>query len=189
MFERFTKDARAVVTGAFAHAGEDGARSVGAEHLLLALLDREGGRASFALSALGLAEHREPVRRALGEARRRAGLTRADADALAGLGIDVSEIVARVEEAHGVGAMSGGRGRGRAHGRWDGRRPSFGRGAKDVLEKALRVALARRERHIGDEHLLLALTVLPGVAGEVLADVGVSYEAVTRVLYGEAEVA
>ncbi|MEU0007751.1 Clp protease N-terminal domain-containing protein [Streptomyces sp. NPDC006314] len=185
MFERFTKDARAVVKGSFTHAEGDGARSVGAEHLLLALLDREGSRASFALSALGLAERREPVRRALAEARRRAGLTRADADALAGLGIDVSEVVARVEEAHGVGAMSGdwdGGGRGRG----DGRRLSFGRGAKDVLEKALRVALGRRERHIGDEHLLLALTVLPGVAGEVLADVGVSYEAVTRVLNGEA---
>ncbi|KUN23843.1 hypothetical protein AQJ11_23355 [Streptomyces corchorusii] len=37
MFERFTKDARAVVEGAFAHAQDGGARSVDAEHLLLAL--------------------------------------------------------------------------------------------------------------------------------------------------------
>ncbi|MFF8909240.1 Clp protease N-terminal domain-containing protein [Streptomyces olivaceoviridis] len=185
MFERFTKDARAVVEGAFVYAQNGGARSVDAEHLLLALLDRKGSRASFALSALGLAEPeaRERVRREVGEARRRAGLTRADADALAGLGIDVSEIVARVEEVHGVGAMSGDRGRGGGRAGWPsgGRRPGFGRGAKGVLERALRIALARRDRGIGDEHLLLALTVVPGVAGEVLADHGVTFEGVSRV--------
>lgn len=128
MFERFTKDARAVVEGAFVYAEDGGARSVDAEHLLLALLDREGSRASFALSALGLAEPeaRERVRRDVGEARRRAGLTRADADALAGLGIDVSEIVARVEEAHGVGAMSGDRGRGGGGAGRGGRRSGVG---------------------------------------------------------------
>ncbi len=181
MFERFTGDARDVVKGALAQAEADGAQSVDAEHVLLALLEREGGRASFALAALGLAERREPVRRALAEARRRAGLTRADADALAGLGIDVSEIVARVEEAHGVGAMSGDR-RDRP-----GRRPGFGRSARNVLEKSLRLALGRHDRRIGDEHLLLALTVLPGVPAEVLADHGVTYASVTRVLYGEGE--
>jgi ATP-dependent Clp protease ATP-binding subunit ClpA len=178
MFERFTKDARAAVEGACAHAREVGARTVDAEHLLLALLDGEGGRASFALSALGLAERREVVRRALREARRHAGLTRAEADALAGLGIDVAEIVARVEEVHGVGAMSGDRADRRW---WAGRRPAFSRGTKEVLERALRLALARRDRHIGGEHLLLALTVLPGVAGEALADQGVTFEAVSRV--------
>ncbi|MFF8866778.1 Clp protease N-terminal domain-containing protein [Streptomyces sp. NPDC015139] len=189
MFERFTKDARAVVEGAFGHAQGEGARSVDAEHLLLAVLDREGSRASFALSALGLAEGREPVRRAVEEARRRAGLTRADTDALAGLGIDVSEIVARVEEAHGVGAlaMSGaGKGASRTDGasRWGGRRPGFGRTAKKVLEQSLRMAVGRGDRHIGDEHLLLALTVLPGAPAEVLADAGVTHASVTRVLYG-----
>ncbi|MEU3841805.1 Clp protease N-terminal domain-containing protein [Streptomyces sp. NPDC028635] len=181
MFERFTKDARAVVQGAVALAGTEGAQTVDAGHLLLALLDREASRAAFALAALGAGEWREPARLELGEARRRGGLTRADADALAGLGIDVSEIVARVEETHGVGAMAG-------DGRWwSGRRASFGREAKGVLEKSLRMALARRDRHIGDEHLLLALTVLPGVAGEVLADHGVTHASVTRVLYGGGE--
>ncbi|MET7737987.1 Clp protease N-terminal domain-containing protein [Streptomyces sp. NPDC005402] len=181
MFERFTKDARAVVMGAVEHA--EGAGSVDAEHLLLALLDQEAGRASFALAALGLADRGDAVREALGEARRRAGLSQADTEALAGLGIDVSEIVARVEEVHGVGAMSGDR---KDKGWWSGRR-SFGRGAKEILEKALRIAMARRDRHIGDEHILLALTVRPGVSGEVLADHGVTYESVVRVLYGGGE--
>ncbi|MCL8015694.1 Clp protease N-terminal domain-containing protein [Streptomyces sp. AS02] len=183
MFERFTKDARAVVTGAVEHAERGGARAVDAEHLLLALLDREGSRASFALAVLGGGQWLESARTALGEARRRGGLSQAEAEALAGLGIDVGEIVARVEEVHGVGAMSGDRKGGRG---WSGHRP-FSRGAKDVLVRALRVASARRDRRIGDEHLLLALTGRPGVPAEVLADRGVTYESVTRVLYGGGE--
>ncbi|MEU1053534.1 Clp protease N-terminal domain-containing protein [Streptomyces sp. NPDC005876] len=183
MFERFTKDARAVVQGASGHAEATGARTVGAEHLLLALLDREGSRAAFALAALGVGDRGESVRRALDEARRRAGLSRADTDALAGLGIDVTEIVSRVEEAHGVGAMAGGPGGGaRRSGR-----VGFGGDAKEVLTASLRVAVARRDRHIGDEHLLLALTILPGVPAEVLADHGVTHESLTRVLGGEGE--
>ncbi|NNN35241.1 peptidase [Streptomyces sp. S3(2020)] len=184
MFERFTKDARAVVQTSVAHAERTGAATVGAEHLLLALLDREASRASFALASLGLAgDRKESVRRSLAESRRRAGLSQAEADALAGLGIDVAEIVARVEEAHGVGAMSGDR---KDKSWWSGRR-TFGRDAKDVLERSLRTAVARRDRHVGDEHLLLALTVRPGVPGEVLADHGVTYASLTRVLYGEGE--
>jgi ATP-dependent Clp protease ATP-binding subunit ClpA len=184
MFERFTKDARSVVKGAFEYVeGGGGGQVVVPEHLLLALLDREGSRGSFALAALGLGERRESVRQALGAARRRAGLSQAETDALAGLGIDVEEIVARVEEVHGVGAMAGDR---KSRAWWSGR-ASFGRGAKDVLERSLRVALAQRDRHIGDEHILLALTMRPGVPAEVLADHGVTYESLVRVLYGGGE--
>jgi hypothetical protein len=181
MFERFTKDARAVVEGAVLQAERAGAGTVEAEHMLFALLDREGSRGSFALASLGMAGRRDSVERDLAEARRRGGLSRADADALSGLGIDLSEIVSRVEEAHGEGALGSGKGSG--GGRWVRRRP-FAQGAKGVLTQSLRIALARRERHIGDEHLLMALTVRPGVLAEVLADHGVTYEAVTRVLYG-----
>ncbi|MES5816989.1 Clp protease N-terminal domain-containing protein [Streptomyces sp. RG80] len=183
MLERFTKDARAVVQTAVGQAEATGAATVEAEHLLLALLDREASRGSFALASLGLtAERKESVRQSLAEARRRAGLSQAEADALAGLGIDVAEIVARVEEVHGVGAMSGDR---KDKGWWSSGRRTFGRDAKDVLERSLRTAVARRDRHIGDEHILLALTTRPGVPGEVLADHGVTHEALTRVLYGE----
>ncbi|MGV9251550.1 Clp protease N-terminal domain-containing protein [Streptomyces sp. NPDC003697] len=182
MFERFTKDARAVVQEAARHAEQAGAQSVDAGHLLLALLDRRASRASFALAALGLDERRESVRRELAEARRRAGLSRADAEALAGLGIDVCEIVSRVEEAHGPGAMSEDRNGG---GPPPGRRP-FRRGAKEILQRALRTAVGRRDRRIGDEHLLLALTARPGVIAEILADHGVTYASVTRVLHGGA---
>ncbi|MFK0059786.1 Clp protease N-terminal domain-containing protein [Streptomyces werraensis] len=182
MFERFTKDARDVVKEAVAHGERTGAARVGPEHLLLALLDREGSRASFALTALGLDDRREPVREALERARRRGGLTQAETDALAGLGIHVPEIVARVEETHGPGALSVEP----ARGRWRGHRP-FDRSAKDILTGALRAAMARGHRHIGDEHLLLALTARPGLPAEVLADHGVTHASVTRVLYGDGQ--
>ncbi|MCX4905504.1 Clp protease N-terminal domain-containing protein [Streptomyces sp. NBC_00878] len=195
MFERFTKDARAVVLGAVGHAERLNAETVEEQHLLLALLDREASRASFALMSLGLAGRRESVEQALAEARRRGGMSRADADALSGLGIDVSEIVSRVEEAHGEGALrdggkgAAGRGRGWRSG-WSGfvggHRP-FAQGAKDLLTESLRMALAQRDRYIGDEHLLLALTARPGVPAEVLADHGVTYASLRRVLYGGGE--
>lgn len=56
-----------------------------------------------------------------------------------------------------------------------------------MLEGALRIALARRERRIGDEHILLALTSRPGVPAEVLAGHGVTHESVSRVLHGGSE--
>ncbi|UUU24873.1 Clp protease N-terminal domain-containing protein [Streptomyces sp. DSM 40750] len=199
MFERFTKDARAVVLGALDHAERSHANEVTEEHLLLSLLDRKASRASFALAALGLTDRRDSVVRALAEARRRGGFSRADMDALSGLGIDLSEIVSRVEEAHGVGALESGRkGNRNGWGLRSGHRP-FTRDAKDVLTRSLRTAHAHRDLPharirsrggttiIGDEHLLLALTTRPGALAEVLADHGVTYEALERVLYGAGE--
>ncbi|GAA1906021.1 hypothetical protein [Streptantibioticus ferralitis] len=46
------------------------------ERLLLSLLEREGTKAAFVPSALGVTERREPPERALGEARRRGGISR-----------------------------------------------------------------------------------------------------------------
>ncbi|MET8574631.1 Clp protease N-terminal domain-containing protein [Streptomyces sp. NPDC005012] len=185
MFERFTKDARDVVTGAVEHAERAGAERVDEGHLLLAVLDRTGSRGSFALAALGLAGKREAVAESLAAARRRGGLTGADAEALSGLGIDLDEIVSRVEATHGAGALAGRR-RG-ARGRF-GHRP-FTRGAKGVLEDSLRAALAHRERRIGDEHLLLALATRPGIASGVLAEHTVTPGALERVLWGGGEAA
>ncbi|MDQ0794026.1 Clp protease N-terminal domain-containing protein [Streptomyces sp. B1I3] len=181
MFERFTQGARAAVTGAVTHAERIGADSVTEEHLLLSLLDRTGSRSSFALAALGLVDHRGSVEAQLAEARRRGGLTKADTEALAGIGIDVTEIVARVEGAHGAGALAGDRGNRRW---WSGHRP-FAAGAKGILVKSLRIALGRGDRFIGEEHLLLALTACSGVVADVLADHGATYTTVERALYGD----
>ncbi|MFJ8820609.1 Clp protease N-terminal domain-containing protein [Streptomyces sp. NPDC102467] len=183
MFERFTRGARDVVKGAVTYAERERAPQIDSGHLLLAILDARGTRGSFALGALGMDAEgkRASVGEALLAARRRAGLTQADAEALAGLGIDVDEVVSRVEEAHGVGALSGGR-------RFGGRRP-FAKEAKGVLESSLRMALAHHDRAIGDEHLLLALASRPGTPAEVLAGHGVTVPTVERVLYGGGEAA
>jgi ATP-dependent Clp protease ATP-binding subunit ClpA len=178
MFERFTKNARSTVKGAVAHAERADADGVTEEHLLLALLDLDGGPSAAALTTLGVDGRRASVEAALAEARRRGGLTRADADALAGLGIDVTEVVAKVEATHGAGALAGGRKPVRPR---SGRRP-FTRPAKDVLERSLRVALGRGDRRIGDEHLLLALAARPGVVADVLADHGATYAALEEAL-------
>ncbi|MFD7111327.1 Clp protease N-terminal domain-containing protein [Streptomyces microflavus] len=180
MFERFTQGARATVKGAVGHAERVGAGSVAEEHLLLALLEQEGSRASFAVAALGLHGRRASLEASFAEARRRGGLTKADTDALAGIGIDVGAIVDRVEGAHGEGALAAGRS-GRRW--WSGHRP-FTPGAKSILEKSLRVALGRGDRFIGEEHLLLALTAAPGVVADVLAEHGATYATVHRALYG-----
>jgi len=179
MFERFTKDARAVVTGAVACSERADAPAVTEEHMLLALLDLRAGRTEFAIRALGVADRRDALESALAEARRRGGLTKADEEALAGIGVDVGEIVARVEEAHGAGALAGDRGRRRR----SGHRP-FTREAKAVLKNSLRIAVGRRDRTIGAEHLLLALTARPGVVSEVLADHGATYVSLERALFG-----
>jgi ATP-dependent Clp protease ATP-binding subunit ClpA len=187
MFERFTKDARDVVTGAVEHAERAGAERVDEGHMLLALLDRSGSRGSFGLAALGLAERRDAVAESLAAARRRGGLTGADAEALSGLGIDLDEIVSRVEAAHGAGAL-GHRRSGEGRRKLRGHRP-FTRGARSVLEQSLRGALAHRERYIGDEHLLLALATGPSIASGVLAEHGVTPEALERVLWSGGEAA
>ncbi|WP_328378631.1 peptidase [Streptomyces sp. NBC_00440] len=178
MFERFTQGARDVVSGAAGYAGSAGDPRITEEHLLMALLDARGTKASFVLSSLGVTGRREQLTGALADARRRGGMSQADTDALAGLGIDVDEIVGRIEEEHGRGALAAGGATVRTL------RRTLTPGAKETLRIALRTAVAHRERHLGDEHLLLALIERRGVAADTLAACGVSYEGVERVLRG-----
>lgn len=180
MFERFTKEARATVAGAVTFSERSGENSITEEHLLRSLMGQDSGRAAFALTSLGVTDRRASLEAALVEARRLGGLTKADTEALAGLGIDVGEIVARIEEEHGEGALADEPPRRR---RLAGRRPLTA-GAKGVLEGSLRIAVGRGDRFIGGEHLLLALVARPGVVADVLAEHGATYAAVERALYG-----
>ena len=144
MFERFTKEARAVVVLAEEEAGALAADRIGTEHLLLGLAAERGGAARV-LEPLGLghAALREELERSGG------GL---DADALAAIGIDLDEVRRRVEASFGPGAL----GRRRAG------RPRFAPRAKKTLELALREAIALGDRQIGSEHVLLGLMRDPG---------------------------
>ncbi|MEJ2887633.1 Clp protease N-terminal domain-containing protein [Actinomycetospora sp. OC33-EN06] len=79
-----------------------------------------------------------------------------DRDALASVGIDLDEVRDRIEEAFGPGALESTRAAGRDRRRLWGHIP-FERGAKKVLELALREAIRRGDRSIGSEHILLGL--------------------------------
>lgn len=181
MFERFTSDARHLVRAAVARSERSGV-AAGEEHLLLPLLDRTGTPAAHALADLGVTARRDAVERALADAGRRGGLSRSDTEALADLGIDVAEVVSRVERAHGEGALAACGLGPRRRSRPRPARPSLTPGAKKVLGRALREAAECGDRHIGDEHILLALTARPGVVADVLADHGASYAEVRRAL-------
>jgi ATP-dependent Clp protease ATP-binding subunit ClpA len=146
VFERFTRSARAAVKAAEEKARETTASEVRPEHLLTALLDDP------ACLAVRVLERRDAPPSALREEldRRRRhhvdGLDADDAAALAAIGIDLDEVVRRIDRNLGGLAPTGRRAR-----------PRFSRSSRKVLELSLREALALRHNYIGTEHLLLGL--------------------------------
>jgi ATP-dependent Clp protease ATP-binding subunit ClpA len=177
MFERFTESARAVVVGAQAEARGLGDDFIGCEHLLIAVAAAPDGPARTALRSTGVTP--ESLRSAVQEVAERGP----DAVALATIGIDLDEVRRRVEGAFGPGALDARRrGRGR-RGRGP-RRDCGGGGAipftprsKRALEQSLRAAVARGDRHIGSEHILLGiLDAREGVTELALARLGVTPE-------------
>ncbi|HEX2132737.1 MAG TPA: Clp protease N-terminal domain-containing protein [Actinophytocola sp.] len=166
MFEKFTRATRRVVLDAVIEAEREHADQVTPEHLLLALL--HATRSGPVLADAGLT--REVLVEAFAAAHRRGGLTDADTEALGALGIDVTAIVERVEQVHGRNALAHPRRR-----RLPMSHIPFAPTAKAVLGRALRQARERRDRHIGDEHLLLALATATGPATQALTDHGLTY--------------
>lgn len=174
MFERFTKPARELVTDAVEEAGRECAPQVTGEHVMLAMVSRRTRSAEILRSA-GVT--REVLLEAFGTTRRRGGVTGAEADALRLLGIDVDAIVERVEQAHGANALAGQPRKRTGH-------IPFAVETKDLLVRTLRQAVDRRDRRIGDEHVLLALASGGGSTGEVLAEHGLTYPEVRARLAG-----
>ena len=180
MFERFTRPARAAVVLAQEHARTLGAEEVGSVHLLIGVCTTEGPGATL-LARHGITG--DQVREAARTAGAAARLP--DAEALAGLGIDLEEIRRRVEDTFGPGALEGTRAAGRR-----GRRRTWGhlrftRDAKKTLELAVREAVRRGDGHIGSEHLVLAfLHPHTGAAGDLLRARGLTLESVRAELEG-----
>jgi hypothetical protein len=174
VFERFTKEARRVVLATVTSAAESGADKADAQHMLLAVADGDGvgGRvlAGFGVTAGAL-------RAARASGSRTARLNDDEIRALSALGIDAEEVFRRVEEAFGPDAFDEPaaepprRRRGLLGG-------PFGREAKKVLELSLREAIALGHRHIGSEHILLAIlrVGVPGPMSTVLDEHEVSYD-------------
>jgi ATP-dependent Clp protease ATP-binding subunit ClpA len=158
--ERFTKEAREAVKAAVRHAERVHAGEVGVEHLLLALLDAPV-LAGFDLPPAELEA-------AFDDYRRKGGLTKADAEALRGLGIDVDQVIDSVEQSLGSGVLRPGP-----------RRRRFGMplepAFKKVLENSLRESRDLGHNYLGAEHILLALLQGKGIVAEVLTERGVTY--------------
>ena len=178
MFNRFTQESRAAVVAAQEAARELGHDWIGCEHLLLGLADRGGTPASEVLASLGAgrAELRSAVSEVVGPC-----VERPDAAALEALGIDLEEVRRRAEEAFGRGALERTRA-GRALGRTSGAIPFTAR-AKEALQLALEAAVARSDREIRGEHVLLGILDEEANVGlTVLAHLGLSHADVRRAL-------
>lgn len=173
MFERFTKDARAVVVDAQAQARTIKSPHIGTEHLLMGILSGDESPASAVLVGAGITTA-ETARRI---AERSEVLNDVDAEALESIGIDLDEVRRTVEETFGDGALDP-QAQPEKKG-WFARKSNhipFTRDAKKALELSLREALARKDDYIGTEHILLGiLRAANGVTREVLeVEVGIA---------------
>jgi ATP-dependent Clp protease ATP-binding subunit ClpA len=147
MFERFTKEARAVVTVAVEEAGALGHGFVGTQHVLLGLLGLENGVAFEVLHGAGLEADR--VRDVVRRRTPGDGLTDEDAESLRAVGIDLDVVLEHLKESFGPDSLPRNQPR-RGHLR-------FSRTAKKTLQLALREAIWLKSRTIGSEHILLGL--------------------------------
>ena len=180
MFERFTEPAREVVRQAQAEARRMHHTYLGPEHLMLGVLSQPDAPGAATLVRLGVTA--EAYRHLVEQAPGTPDLSTADAEALRGLGIDLDEVKRRGEETFGEGALDPPRRRRRRS--WlpwrteacdePPGRLRFTPRAKHSLEYALRQALARKDRHIGTEHITLGLLAIKdSTAAELLERLGV----------------
>jgi ATP-dependent Clp protease ATP-binding subunit ClpA len=166
VFERFTELAKRAVTAAQDGALALGHDFIGTEHLLLGLATT-AGTAGEILREHGVEPGRARVEtvRLLEEAGVASTGGQAAKDALSSIGIDVTEIQRRADDAFGPGVF-----------RFP--RPAFTPRAKRTLQLTLREALALGHSHIDTEHLLLGLLAEgDGVAIQVLTALGAETEA------------
>jgi ATP-dependent Clp protease ATP-binding subunit ClpA len=164
MFERFTREARAIVKAAQQEARGGGASHVRPEHVLVALADRcspllfaEPGPLPF--------EHQYPITAA--KLRALIASEEPDAEALARIGISLADVRRAVESALGPEAWAP---------TCDDRLP-FAPETRRALEDALREAVELRTRRIGSMELLLGLLRTSDGACDLIARCGVDPQA------------
>jgi ATP-dependent Clp protease ATP-binding subunit ClpA len=145
MFERLTTSARSVLTDAHQAARELGAAAVGPGHLLLGLAQTPGSAADV-LAEAGV-ETGVICAALLPTTPRLADLTDEDAAALATVGIDLAEVLRRLDDAipERVPAV-----RRR-------RRLRLSPDTRRCLHLAVRESMWLKARQIGTEHVLLGL--------------------------------
>jgi len=162
MFETFTRGARDVVVGAQREAAEEKAPEITPIHVLRALLRQSDGEAVRLLTRLGVSV--DEVVAEADRVRRRGGITEADAVALGALGIDVDQVIERLEQTHGPDPFTSARAV-----RPKRRHIRFAEESKQTLAICLKEVITLGEREMGPQHILLALTVVRSPAADVLA--------------------
>ena len=168
MFERFLESARHVVEEAQAQALRMGQRQVRAEHLLLALASVDTGVAGHVLSDNGLTPHKieAAISATIALESGDGPVTRADAEALKGIGIDLDEVLRKVEGT--IGAQSAAVTAGRRRG-FLGKHLPFSPDAKRAIVAGLTEAKQHGDGYISAGHLLLGvLSQSNSVAVELL---------------------
>ncbi|OJV82279.1 MAG: hypothetical protein BGO37_04680 [Cellulomonas sp. 73-92] len=155
MYERFTRSARQAVVWAEEAGRREGADHIESGHVLLGAVHVERSVAARALARLGI----EPD--SLAECVRSLKTDSLDADALAGIGVDLEAVRAQVEATFGAGALDAATRPRRTKGH-----VPFDPAAKKMLELALREAIRFRSKGIDTGHLLLAAARLDGAAAQ-----------------------
>lgn len=171
MFEKFSHEARTAVVAAQEVARESATRRIDTRHLLVALT-RAQGPARTALEASGV-DVAELSARALADLRS-GGL---DADALAGIGIDLEAVRREAERTFGADALE------RA-GRARGGHIPFAPEAKKALELALREAIRLKQKRIDGGHLLLGILRADCAGRALLVEAGVDTGALRTAIEG-----
>ncbi|WP_062442925.1 Clp protease N-terminal domain-containing protein [Herbidospora daliensis] len=185
MFERFTDDARRVVSAAQVEARRLNHPRIGTEHLLLGMLQDPESLAARVLTGLDHGGAEARLRDILNQPGGRRG-PELDAALLSTIGIDLDAIREKVEEAFGPGALDREPVRDhRGHLR-SGRHIPFGPRAKKTLELSLREAIALKHKSISDGHVLLGvIREGGGLAMQIIVESGISPDRVREALVQE----
>nr|WP_062339017.1 Clp protease N-terminal domain-containing protein [Herbidospora sakaeratensis] len=185
MFERFTDDARRVVTAAQVEARRLNHPRIGTEHLLLGMLQDPESLAARVLTGLDHGGAEARLRDILNQPGGRRG-PELDAELLSTIGIDLDAIREKVEEAFGPGALDREPVRDhRGHLR-SGKHIPFGPRAKKTLELSLREAIALKHKAITDGHVLLGvIREGEGLGMQIIVESGISPVRVREALVQE----
>jgi ATP-dependent Clp protease ATP-binding subunit ClpA len=168
MFERLADPARDAITAAARYARQQGRATIGAEHLLLGLLDQQAGPVPAAIAAAGV--QASQLRAALGASHGPADPL--DAPALASLGIDLDDVRRATDAAFGAGALDRARPPRRRQSR-PGAGSRFAADAARSMASALRLTAGQGQRRIGTGQLLAGILDQPdNAAVRALAALG-----------------
>lgn len=160
MFEKFQKSAKVAVVLSQEEAREMDDTRIGAEHVLVGVLDSAGAPLSELMGGYGLTA--DSVRDRLRAGSEQPPMDDEDAEALRAIGIDLSQVRESVSKVFGPQAFDEAFEKsGRRKGRMRGWRPfgmiPFNSSAKKCLELALREAIAHKDNWIGCEHMVLGI--------------------------------